>query len=41
VGYPLREGMGEMQSARFEIKKTYQALEMLYHRFFVLEKSGG
>lgn len=38
AGYPLRKVMGEMQRARFEIKKTYRVFEMPYHRFFVLGK---
>jgi len=38
TGYPLREVMGKMRSAGFEIKKTYRVFEHPYHRFFVLRK---
>jgi len=38
AGYPLQKAISEMRRAGFEIKKTYRAFEMPYHRFFVLAK---
>jgi len=37
----LRKIVGRIRNADFELKKTYRAFEMPYHRFFVLEKYQG
>jgi ubiquinone/menaquinone biosynthesis C-methylase UbiE len=38
AGYPLEKITDHIRNAGFELRKTYRAFEMPYHRFFVLEK---